>query len=273
MKRIVRGWAQAAVHLSRDPTIHFFAIAATILLIHRAVVGDPRIIVVTPALKADLVRRFQDQLGRPPNRLEVEEYLQQWKRDEALYREALREGIDRNDVTVRTVLIGKMHERAMLKTQIPHPTDADLQRYFEQHRNLFEAPLIYEHEIITIPKNAPKAEEQRANYERQLRAGATPVSLGLRTVAANVNRERIEQELGPATADQICHLPVGTWESLETRDNLLLVRMIHVEGGLPTPQVLHERLVSSWQASKAQEAMGRVSQSIADRYRFEEQSK
>ena len=76
--------------LVREPTLHFFALAAAILLGQRLVAGDPRTIEITPALKADLLRRYQDQLNRPPTSAEAEAFMAAWKADEALYREALR---------------------------------------------------------------------------------------------------------------------------------------------------------------------------------------
>src|SRR4051794_3946624 len=87
--------------LFREPTLHFFAIAALVLAGHRFFSGNPRTIAVTPALKADLLRRFHDQLNRPPTSAEADAFLAAWKVDEALYREALREGLDRDDPTVR----------------------------------------------------------------------------------------------------------------------------------------------------------------------------
>lgn len=264
---------QKVARLSSEPTVHFFAVALVLVLAQRFVVGDPRTIVVTPALKADLIRRLQDQLGRPPDEAEAAAHLRMWKRDEALYREALREGIDRDDPAIRNLLIGKMRERAMLRTPLPEPSESDLQEYLERHRGEFEAPLIYEHEYVVFPKNEPGAEQRRAKYERELKAGASTAALGLRSVAANVNRERIEQEFGIETAKRICELPIGYWQELETQESLLLVRMIRVEGGLPKPEVLHERLVASWKASMQQGTIDRATQAVADQYRFEEPGK
>lgn len=262
-----------AARLLREPTLHFFGIAAALLLVHRLVVGDPRIIAITPALKADLLRRYQDQMGRAPTSAEAAAFIAAWKVDEALYREALREGIDRDDPGVRNLLISKMRERALLQTRIPEPTEAELQQYLARHREEFESPLIYEHDYVSFPKSEPGARQDRAKYETQLKAGATPAALGLRSTAANVNLERIEQEFGPEVAEQIVHLPIGKWHELETSDRLLLVKMNAIKGGLPPPEELHARLVASWQAAKQQQATAEATRAIANRYRFEESSR
>ena len=260
----------AFARLLREPTLHFFAIAAVILMGQRLMTSDERTIEITPELKADLLRRYQDQLNRPPTSAEAEAFMTAWKLDEALYREAIREEIDRDDATVRNVVVTKMRERLLLQTRMREPTAADLQQYLEQHRNEFEAPLIFEHEYVTFPKAHPKSEQEREKYERQLAAGATPASLGLRSTAANVNRERIEQEFGREVADKIAHLPKGQWQRLETADRLLLLKLLRIHGGLPEPEELHARLLSGWKAAAARKILDAAARGVAERYRFEE---
>jgi hypothetical protein len=256
--------------LLREPTLHFFAVAAAALLVQRLVVGDPRTIELTPALKADLLRRYEDQLSRPPTSAEAAAFIAAWKTDEALYREALREGIDRDDPTVRNVLTAKMRDRLLLQTRLREPSEGDLQQYLAQHRDEFEAPLIYEYEYVAFPKREPGAAEQRAKYERQLAAGATPAALGLRSTAANVNRERVEQDFGAEMAEQLRRSLVGQWHEFETADRLLLVRLLGVQGGLPEPEELHARLVAGWKGAMAQKALAEATRAIAARYHFEE---
>jgi hypothetical protein len=107
---------------------------------------------------------------------------------------------------------------------------------------------------------------------RELKAGATPASLGLRTTAANVNRERIDQAFGREVAEQVVHLPPLEWHELETADRLLLVKLIRVQGGLPAPAELRERLVAGWRGAKERQAAEAATRAITERYHFEEKS-
>jgi hypothetical protein len=258
--------------LLREPTLHFFVIAGLLLLGQSLLGGDARTIEVTSAQKADLLRRYRDQLNRAPTPVEADAFMAAWKAEEALYREALREGIDRDDATVRAVLIGKMRERALMQRRLPEPTEADLEDYLERHRSDFEAPPMYEHEFVVFSKGDPSAKEARAKFGKLLSAGATPPSLGLRSTAANVNRARIEQEFGAAVADQIIRLPPLQWHELETTDRLLLVKLIRIHGGSPEPHVLRERLIAAWKAAMQQRAIAEATRAIVERYRFEEES-
>ncbi|MES1186480.1 MAG: peptidylprolyl isomerase [Myxococcales bacterium] len=262
----------AVLGLLREPTLHFFAIAAAALLLQRLVVGDARTIELGPALEADLLRRYHDQMGRAATSKEAVDIIANWKSEEVLYREALREGLDRDDPAVRNLLVGKMRERLLLQTPLGEPSPAELQHFLETHRADYESPLLYEHEYVVFPKREPGAERLRAKSKRELQAGATPASLGLRSTVANVNRERIEQEFGPAVADQIRSLPVGQWHELETNDSLLLVKLNGTQGGLAAPELLHEQLRAGWKARKAQQILERATQDVARRYRFKEAS-
>jgi peptidyl-prolyl cis-trans isomerase C len=265
--------ATRLARLWREPTLHFFVLAAALLVGQRLVAGDGRTIEITPALKADLLRRYHDQLSRAPTSAEAEAFMAAWKADEALYREALREGIERDDPTVRAVLISKMRERVMLQTRTREPTEAELRQYLDQHRDQFEAPSIYEHEYVAFPKTEPRAREEWTKYGRQLAQGATVASLGLKSTVANVSRDRIQQEFGAEAAEKIVHLPPSQWQELETSDRLLLVKLVRVQGGLPEPQELHARLVAGWKGAVEQKAMAEATRVIAERYRFEEKAK
>jgi len=261
---------RSAVRFLREPTIVFFIIGAAIFLVHRVVAGDPRTIVVTTAVRADLTRRFKDQLGRQPSGAELDRALQSWKQEEVLYREALRQGMDREDPFVRTRLVERVRERLSREFPVAEPSPLDLEHWLAQHRSLYEMPFIYEHEYITFPKGDPDAERKRAKYERELNRGASPTSLHLRTSAANVSRERIQEEFGSEVASKVCGLPVGEWHPFETQNTLLLVRMIHIEGGLPQPEVLRERLIMDWKSTMQRQAVERATQAIAGHYRFQE---
>ncbi len=264
----------AFVRLLREPTLHFFAVAAAALLLQRSVVGDVRTIELTPALKADLLRRYRDQIGQAPTPAQAASMLANWKAEEVLYREALREKLDRDDPAVRNLLIGKMRERLLLQAPQREPSEAELQQFLAQNRADYELPLLYEHEYVVFPKQDPEAEQQRAKYERKLAAGATVTSLGLRSTVANVNRERIEQEFGAAVAEQIRNLPAGpAWHELETSDRLLLVKMNGVQGGLAPPPQLHEQLLAGWRLASAQKIVEQATEAVAERYRFEEKSR
>jgi hypothetical protein len=125
---------------------------------------------------------------------------------------------------------------------------------------------------VVFPKADPRARDERSRVARELAAGATPASLGLRSTAANVNRERIDREFGPTVADQIVRLAPSTWHELETGDRWILVKLVRVRGGLPPPDELHERLLAAVRGEAQKKALDEVTRAIAERWRFEERA-
>src|SRR5688572_4203081 len=128
MRGVASSVKRGLARLCAEPIVHFFMLGALLFGLHRALVGDPRTIVVTPGLKAELSRRFEDLQGRAPTAHELAAELQQWERDEAVFREARRLGLDRDDAAIRGVLVAKMRAIATAEVVLPVPTDEDLQR-------------------------------------------------------------------------------------------------------------------------------------------------
>lgn len=258
--------------LLSEPTLHFFMLGALVFLVHRVFGDDSRTVEISPGLRADLTRQFQDRMGKTPSPAELDLELQRWKLDEVLYREALRAGLDREDASIRSLLTDKLRARLTQETPIREPSDSELDQWLLQHRDLYETQVLYEHEYIVFEGKDQSAQQKREQSQRALTAGATPASLGLRTVAAKITRERIERDFGRELADRIIGLAPGTWQALPATESLLLLRMIGIEGGLPSREQVRERLVNDWQAALKQAAVERKAQALLGHYRFEERT-
>jgi hypothetical protein len=259
-----------AARFFAEPIVHFFVVGALLFVAHRLIVGDPRVVVVTPGVRADVARRFQDSHERPPSPSELEEALGAWKREEALYREALRDRLDRNDATIRTVLADRVRARASIGAPPREPTAAELDRWFATHRSLYETPHRYDYGTVAFPKAVKTAAAEREKYEQAVKGGADPRTLGRPIVGGNLTAEELGERLGPALAARIESLPVGRGQKFETEKDLLLVWVNAVEGGMPSPDELHRRLVADWLYAEHTQATDRAVQEIVDRYRVEE---
>ena len=258
--------------LLAEPTVHFLAIGMLLFVGHRLVTGDPRAVAVTPGLKAELARRFRDSHdGRAPSAQELAGELRGWERDEALYREALRDRLDRNDGTIRTVLADRVRARAALGVPKREPTDADLDHWLATHRSLYESPRRYDFGTVAFPKARASSPAELERYERSLREGANAGRAGAAHRRGRPDRRGfLERRFGPALAGCIEGLPVGQWQRLEDNQNLLLVRVSSVEGGLPSADQLRARLAADWSYAERARAIDQAVQAIVDRYHFEE---
>ncbi|XXT23218.1 hypothetical protein WME94_16925 [Sorangium sp. So ce429] len=255
--------------LLREPVIHFLFIGALLFLAHRLIVGDPRVVVVSAGLQADLERQLRDQTGRAPTEAELKAATDAWKRDEVLYREALREGLEQQDATVRTVLADKLRARAAQQMVARRPTDAELDAWLASHRSQYETPLRYDFQVVAFPRSDPGAEQQRSKYQLALADGADPRTLDRPIVGGNLTRNDLADRFGPAVSESISSLPLATWKALETEDSLLLVRVNRIGGGLPSREELRPILTADWVAAMKKRAADDFVESVLARYRFE----
>jgi hypothetical protein len=125
------GWA-------REPLVHFFALGAALYvgLTWGGVPVDPssRVIAVDAARKAQLALAFEQVMGRAPTDAELDARIERYVREEVLYREALRLGLDADDAVVRQRMVAKMDMTASAAAEIAEPDEAELKAYFEANR-------------------------------------------------------------------------------------------------------------------------------------------
>jgi peptidyl-prolyl cis-trans isomerase C len=263
-------WQRAFVRLRAEPLAHFFLLGAVLFALQRGLVGDPRTIVVTPGLKAELSRRFEDLHGRAPTPPELDAELRQWERDEAAFREALRRGLDRDDPGVRNALVTKMHALAAAEVPERAPGEDELQRWLAAHRERYETPLRYDFEFFRFPRSDAGARAELERIERAIRDGVTASSLGRPLTGGNMTLADMKGRIAPELIELIPSLPVSQWQEVDTPQELLLARVKRVDGGLPGLDVLRPRLVADWTSATQQEAVDRILQNTLDRYRIEE---
>jgi hypothetical protein len=248
----------------------FFAIGALLFAMHRLLAGEPQSIVVSDAIRADLSRRFRDHNGRAPEPNELENAVRDWKRDEALYREALKDGLHLEDSTIRSALADRIRARAALETPEPEPSEAELERWWKAHPELYATPIRYEYQYLELDGAGPAASEELAKYEASLRQGVEPTALGQPIAGGKLGAEDLRDRLGPALADLIMSLTPGAWRRFERAGKLLLVRVVKVEGGVASLNDVRERVLADCKFAQRQAAIDRALRTIVDRYRFED---
>jgi hypothetical protein len=262
-----RRWLGRAL---REPLAHFLVLGGLIFSAHRLATGDPRSIVISPELKAELARRFQDSHGQEPSAQQLERAVEEWKQDEVLYREALRAGLDRDDATIRQVLADRLRARLAFESEEREPTDGELARWLAEHRESYETPLVYDFELIQLPKSDPNALDRIESVERALAAGTEPRALPVSVVGAALPAAALDAQFGAALGSRIRALPNAGWQRLDDERSVALGRLKRVTGGVPSFEELEPRLLADWKLERQHAALARRLRELVARYRFEE---
>jgi hypothetical protein len=124
--------------------LQFLAVGAVLFLASQWL-GERRsqaeqTVVVDAARVHRLGEMFRVQTGASPSAEETRHLIETFIRDEILYREALRLGLDREDEIVRRRLVQKMEFLSSDLVVVPEPTEEDLRATYARHASSFTKP-------------------------------------------------------------------------------------------------------------------------------------
>ena len=107
-----------------------------------------------------LIASWQEQVGREPNEDEISKIINQLVEEEILYREALKLGLDKNDIIIKRRLAQKL---GFLRQEIntKEPSKKDLQDYFLKHKSNYfqDAKYTFTHHYFSKGQGWKRAEE------------------------------------------------------------------------------------------------------------------
>jgi hypothetical protein len=106
-------------------------------LVSQERVGKPGHIIITQGKIDNLATTFARVWQRPPAAQELEGLIQDYVREEVLYREALALGLDRDDTIIRRRLRQKMEFISEDLAAQAEPSDDDLRAYLQAHPEAF----------------------------------------------------------------------------------------------------------------------------------------
>lgn len=249
----------------REPLVHFFALGALLFGISALCLADERRVVEPPGLVSSLERRFRDLHGREPSATERAEALATWRRDEALFREALQKNLHYDDATIRGILIDKMRAEAALELPPLRPTEAELDAWLRAHEDRYALPLRYDFQSLTFEQAAGDI----APALTQLAAGTEPEKLGRTVTGGKLTAPDLARRLPAPVAERIPALPQGSWERIDGETQVWLVRVRDVIGGLPTLAEVRARVEADFIAAAREKDIAERLQRTVDLYTFE----
>src|SRR3954447_20812155 len=136
-----------------EPMLHFLLIGFALFGAYRWVSpGDAggRRIVITQGVVDDLVTQHVAARGREPSTTELNRLIESYVRDEILYREGVRLGLERDDIVVKRRVRQKIEMIAEEDASTVAPADADLFAYLTANQTRFVQPAILSFEQVFL---------------------------------------------------------------------------------------------------------------------------
>src|SRR3954469_13507337 len=203
-----------------EPMLHFVLIGIALFVAYRwvsPVDSAGRRIVITRGVVDDLVTQHVAASGREPFTTELNQLIESYVRDEILYRQGLRLGLERDDIVVKRRVRQKIEMIAEEDASTRAPTEADLLTYLTAHQARFVQPAILSFDQVFIgeSRSGPGVAHVVAVTREALRKGADPEHRGPPALRPHrmtgTPADLVARDFGASFAAALERVPVGEW--------------------------------------------------------------
>ncbi|MBW2367611.1 MAG: peptidyl-prolyl cis-trans isomerase [Deltaproteobacteria bacterium] len=271
------------VKFFREPLVHFIALGLLIFCLN-AWLGNPGsdsnpvIEVSAPKIKR-FSEIYQAKWRRVPTSEEMNALIEQYVREEILYREAVAMGLDQNDTIVRRRLAQKVEFLSEDLAPVPDPDDAELQRFLEKNALRYRKPTRISFTHIYFSRARRGVDTERSTHSvldalnRQSNPPARAPGLGdpfmLQHDYALRGQQEITELFGKSFASSVMQLPPGSWQGpVASSYGLHLVRVSERQDARdPSFDEVRAVVLSDFKQARRQEINQAFYKRLRDRYR------
>src|SRR3954471_23599246 len=251
--------------LRGEPMLHFLLIGIALFGAYRWVSPSDsggRRIVITQGVVDDLVAQHVAARGREPSTTELNHLMESYVRDEILYREGVRLGLEQDDLVVKRRVRQKIEMIAEEDASTRTPTDADLFAYLAANQARFVQPAILTFDQVFVGESTPGSGVVQvvAVTREALRKGADPDELGRPTLLPHrmtrTPADLVARDFGASFAAALEKVPVGEW--VGPIGSSFGAHYVRVSDRTPaaTPQLaaVRDHVVREWENERRQRA-------------------
>jgi hypothetical protein len=218
--------------------------------------------------------------NRPPTAEELRKAMQQYVREEILYREALARNFDRNDPTVRLAMVRKVMMLGTARAEAMEPSDKELQAYFSLRQQQYRIPAVVDllHVFVSTDKRGDKARGDAEQVLTELRKhdpnadelDAYGDSIMLAHINSDMSEHDLDRTFGNGFGAAVVALVPGQWAGpIESGYGLHLVKVLQREdAAIPDWTDVRHKLITDIQFEARKAAEDQLYAEIAPRYQI-----
>jgi len=267
--------------LIREPLFHFVLLGAVIFLLAGRVrsgsVGSGDKIVVTQSQIESMVVGFSRTWMRPPSQEELQGLVDDFVREEVLYREAKAMGLDQDDIIVRRRMRQKFEFLAEDQAaRTGPPTDQELESYLRQHADKYseEPNFSFDHIFFSREMRGASADaEANAMLARLSGKGTIDIAkLGdaflLPSRFEKTSAGETARLFGEKFAEDLTKAPLGTWAGpIESSYGIHLVRVnARIPEGAPPMAKVREAVLRDLLSDRRKQELDTQYEKLRARY-------
>ncbi|WFL75982.1 peptidylprolyl isomerase [Altererythrobacter arenosus] len=260
---------------TREPLVHFLVGGALVFALFSLRGGevDPssRVIAIDRETQAQIALGFERLMSRAPTDAELDAQIDRYVREEVLYREALRLGLDQDDAIVRRRLAQKMDMLASGRAETEQPAEATLRQWYADNSARFSDEASYSFDQLWFStEDEARAAKARIGAARDWQALGERISLPV-SLDDEPRREVLDR-FGERFVAEIDALNVGdSWQGpIPSGLGWHLVRTRSREAGsVPPFEDVREDVENDWRSATIAERREQAYQILREAYRIE----
>lgn len=282
--RPLAGAHRVAVYLMKrwlkEPLVHFVALGALFFALNAYLGGRPARageIVVPQGRIENIAALFHKTWQREPTPTELRSLVDDYVLEEALYREGLAQGVDRNDTVIRRRIRQKMEFVVEDIAELAQPTAAELEAWLAEHADDYKRPGRFRfRQIFLNPSEHGDALEANATVIlgtlRAAPADFDPRPLGdpalFEHAFPDIAARDVDKTFGDDFAQQLAGAEVGAWSGPVTSTYGLHLVFVdqHVPGDLPPLAEVRAAVARDWSYAERRAAAERFYSDLVGRY-------
>ena len=274
--------------LIKEPLVQFLLIGAVIFMISE-ITSDwkdrqQHTITIDSSLEKYLENLYSVQFGFYPDEETLDRLVENYIREEVMYREALRLGLAEQDEIIRRRLVQKMEFLLKDNDEISEPDETILKAYYEQHAAEYIHPLRISFRHLYFSDDAAgKAqagqragealERIRSGHEQEVKTEADPFPLN--DYYADLDQMGAHQLFGQSEFTQnIFKVPAGQWRGpFQSGYGWHLVFVENrIEASRPPYAEVAERVYREWRNENSARRFESALQDMIRRYEIKREA-
>ena len=212
--------------LFTEPLVQFLIIGACIYGAY-ALFGTPEenfrdTTIIVDANRIDaFIGQWESRWNRPPTRQEIDGIIQQYVREDILYRQAVAMGLNEDDPITRRRMAQKLEFLTSDLAMLKQPAEGELEQYFQDNRTKYREPdQISFSQVFFDPDAREEATlDDAAEVLVQLRSAGEPDAQTLEAgdqfmlqgYFPTVTQAEIARTMGSGFAEAVMQLDPGQW--------------------------------------------------------------
>ena len=260
---------EQAKRLVREPLVHFLVAGGLIFAVWGGG-GDvtDRSITVTEAQVRGLTEQWEQQWHRQPTAAEVDGLIRDLIKDEVYYREAMRLGLDKDDIIIRRRMRSKMEFLVAAQAENEVPGDARLQAWLDSHRRDYATDAALSFDQIYVAGDADRARVELSQLAKGADPAALAAPLSVPATLDNALAGEIDRQFGDGFAKAVAALPPGRWAGpVASGFGLHLVRLRKLTpGAVPPLASVRKAVENDWREANRVTRENAAYQALLDGY-------